>query len=176
MTKKLQKTTVSNEKLKQEITKRKKEEKHIKYLSFHDEMTGLYNRRYFENEMLRLNKSRKLPISIIVTDIDGLKKINDNYGHKKGDEYIIMAAEILKKITRKEDIVSRIGGDEFAILLPKTAKEKAEKIIARIKKKTSPKKDKELTVDIALGFAVKNAPDCTASLRRDGRVLLVVYR
>jgi len=134
--------------------KKKKEEKHIKYLSFHDEMTGLYNRRYFENEMLRLNKSRKLPISIIVTDIDGLKKINDNYGHKKGDEYIIMAAEILKKITRKEDIVSRIGGDEFAILLPYTDKKTVKNICKRIDIECNKlNKSKKIPISISGGSA-----------------------
>ena len=71
----------------EDITLRKKTEERIKYISFHDQLTGLYNRRYFENEMERLNKSRKLPISIIIGDLDGLKYINDNYGHKMGDRY-----------------------------------------------------------------------------------------
>jgi len=142
------------------ITERKKEEKQIKYLSFHDKMTGLYNRRYFENEMERLNKSRKLPISIIVADIDGLKKINDNYGHKKGDEYIKKAAKILTMVTRKEDIVARIGGDEFVVLLTSTDKKTVRKICKRIKKGCDKINEKlEMLISISVGWATKKEED-----------------
>ncbi len=112
----------------QDIRKRKQEEEKIKYLSFHDELSALYNRRYFENEIKRINNSRYLPISIIIGDIDNLKYINDNYGHKIGDEYIKKAAEVFKLVCREGDIISRIGGDEFAILLAETPGRVAEKI------------------------------------------------
>jgi len=106
--------------------------KKIEYLSFHDKLTGLYNRRYFEDEMNRLNNSRKLPISIIIADIDDFKLINDRYGHKTGDNYLKKAANIFKEATRSDDIIARIGGDEFAIILPNTNKNNSQKISERI--------------------------------------------
>ena len=117
-----------------DITERKKEEEKIRYLSFHDEMTGLYNRRYFENEIKRLNKSRETSISIIIGDMDGLKFINDNYGHKMGDKYLKILSKIFNNVTRSEDIVARIGGDEFAVVLPNTDFQAAEKLCMRINK------------------------------------------
>jgi len=140
-----------------DITERKKREKKIEYLSFHDEMTGLYNRRYFENELDRLDSSRKYPITIVIGDLDGLKYINDNYGHKKGDEYIINAADILKSTARTEDIVSRIGGDEFAVVLPTTNQKEAERFCQRIQKNIegfNKGNDFIKPLSISLGFEV----------------------
>ena len=100
----------------------------ISYISYHDFLTGLYNRIYFEEEKKRLDTPRQLPISIIMGDINGLKLINDGFGHSKGDEVIIEIAQIFKSCCRKEDIVSRIGGDEFGVLLPKTDSQSAQQI------------------------------------------------
>ena len=137
-----------------DISQRKKEEEKIRYLSFHDQMTGLYNRRYFENEMERLSNSRMKPVSIIVADIDDLKVVNDNHGHKRGDEYIKSAAEIIESAVRKEDIAARIGGDEFAVILPYTEKKTAEKIIKRINNICENKKsDIDFGLDISVGCA-----------------------
>ncbi|WP_229346697.1 GGDEF domain-containing protein [Halanaerobium polyolivorans] len=119
-------------------------------------MTNLYNRRFFEEEMERLDVERQLPISIIMADLNGLKLINDNYGHEKGDEVLIKTAEILKKSLREEDIVARLGGDEFAILMPKTNKEQADRIIKRIKDKIDQiTAKKALPISLALGTATK---------------------
>jgi diguanylate cyclase (GGDEF)-like protein/PAS domain S-box-containing protein len=140
-----------------DITERKEKEKRIKYLSFHDEMTGLYNRRYFENELKRLELSRKYPITIIIGDLDGLKKINDNYGHKAGDRFIINAANIMKLAVRAEDIVARIGGDEFAIVLPSTNHKEARLLCQRIQKnieKLNNTKKLISPLSISLGFEV----------------------
>jgi len=143
-----------------DITQRKKEEQEIKYLSFHDQMTGLYNRRYFESEMERLDNSRLMPISIIMSDIDGLKKVNDQYGHAKGDEYIKVVAEEIKKAVRSEDILARVGGDEFAILLPKTAQSEVEKIEQRIQRNVEKLNDNyDYPISISTGFAVKEKKD-----------------
>ena len=102
------------------ITDRKKAEEEIIHLSFHDHLTGLYNRRYFDEELKRLDTQRQLPLSFIMGDVNGLKIINDVFGHTQGDELLKETAGILKKVCRADDILARWGGDEFVILLPKT--------------------------------------------------------
>lgn len=145
-----------------DITERVEREKKIEYLSFHDELTGLYNRRYIETEIKRLSNSRKLPISIIIGDLDKLKIINDNFSHTLGDKYIKKASEILKYSFRNEDIIARIGGDEFAVLLPETDKEMAEKICDRIRENfNKANENEELTIplSISLGCSTMNCDD-----------------
>ena len=141
-----------------DITDKKEAEEEMIYLSFHDQLTDLYNRRYFENELHRLNNSRSLPISIIIADLDDLKDVNDNYGHDKGDKYIKIASQILEDSIRSEDIAARIGGDEFALILPKTNKEAAEKLCKRIHNKCqkyNKKKGLNPSISLSVGFAVK---------------------
>ncbi|MEI8201153.1 MAG: HD domain-containing phosphohydrolase [Eubacteriales bacterium] len=104
----------------------------ISYLSYHDFLTDLYNRAFFEEEKIRLDTQRQLPISIIMGDINGLKLINDGFGHAKGDEVIIEIAQILKSCGREEDIIARIGGDEFGIILPRTDSASAQLMCNRI--------------------------------------------
>lgn len=138
-----------------DINDQKQQEKQIKYLLYKDSLTDLYNRRFFEEEMERLDTERQLPISIIMADVNGLKIINDSFGHQKGDELLVKTAKILKSTIRDEDILARQGGDEFAVILPKTAKKDAQKIIRRINEKCENTESDELTVSIALGAAVK---------------------
>ena len=91
----------------------------ISYISYHDFLTNLYNRTYFEEEKKRLDTARQLPISIIMGDINGLKLINDGFGHSKGDALLIEVAKILKSCCREEDIVARIGGMSLEFCFPK---------------------------------------------------------
>jgi diguanylate cyclase (GGDEF)-like protein len=107
----------------------------LKYLAIYDSMTGLYNRNFFEAELKRLKNSREFPISIISADLDNLKKTNDKYGHQAGDKLIVSVGNILKECVRKYDILARVGGDEFSVLVPKADKVVVEKIINRIYKK-----------------------------------------
>ena len=104
----------------------------IAYISHHDFLTGLHNRIYFEEEKKRLDIQSQLPISIIVGDINGLKLVNDGFGHAKGDELLIIISKILKDCCREEDVVSRIGGDEFGIILPRTDSKQAQLLCVRI--------------------------------------------
>ena len=138
-----------------DITERKKTEEEIKYLSFHDKLTDLYNRVYFDEELKRLDTKRQLPLSIVFGDINGLKIINDAFGHESGDELLARIAKILKDCFRHEDIITRWAGDEFIILLPKTAMKDTLKIIERINKKCKKESNKNLPLSISFGSSVK---------------------
>jgi diguanylate cyclase (GGDEF)-like protein/PAS domain S-box-containing protein len=96
----------------------RKSETRLRYLSTHDSLTELYNRSYFEAEFERAVRGRNYPISIIIADVDDLKRVNDTRGHAEGDRLIAAAAALLRETFRVEDMVARIGGDEFAVLLP----------------------------------------------------------
>jgi len=116
-----------------DITDRKVIESELRYLSTHDGLTGLYNRAYFEAELLRLQNSRSYPISIVISDLDDLKKINDAYGHAAGDEALRRIAELFRATFRSSDVVARLGGDEFGVILPMTESTMVGHIIKRIR-------------------------------------------
>ena len=137
------------------IAEHKRAEEKIRYISFHDVLTGLYNRAFFEEEMQRLETGRQLPISILMADLNGLKLVNDTYGHEAGDEMLKTVAGIIKKSCREEDIVARWGGDEFVILLPQTSEEKAGQIGKRIRSKCNSAYVGDVPVSLALGVATK---------------------
>lgn len=109
-----------------------KEDK-LYHLSTHDAMTGLYNRLFFEAELERINRGRNYPVSIIMADLDNLKLVNDTLGHAAGDTLIAAAARALREAFRAEDVVARIGGDEFAVLLESTDTDAAAEAIGRIR-------------------------------------------
>ena len=140
-----------------DITDRKKAEEKIEYLSFHDGLTGLYNRAYFDEELNRLDTERQLPITIVMGDLNGLKLINDVYGHSKGDMLLRNIADILKESFRKEDITSRWGGDEFISILPKTSAKDARSIIKRVKKLCEEKSTAEIPLNISFGASTKKS-------------------
>jgi diguanylate cyclase (GGDEF)-like protein/PAS domain S-box-containing protein len=139
-----------------DVTEKKKRHKKIEYLSYHDELTGLYNRHYLQEELKKLKESRQYPVSIIIGDLDNLKAINDNFGHLSGDEYIKKAANIINSLLRNEDIVARVGGDEFVIILPNTTKKTAASISERIRREfklENKKSDKSIKFDISIGIS-----------------------
>ena len=115
-----------------DISARKKAEDYLRYLGTHDVMTGLYNRAYFEEMLLRLEKKRRDPISIIIADLNELKTTNDTLGHQAGDALIRRAAEVLKANFDGEYTVARIGGDEFVIILPGLDEQAAAETIVRL--------------------------------------------
>ncbi len=115
------------------ITERRSAEIKLRRLTFHDPLTGLYNRTFIDEEMERLDTKRQLPISFIICDVDGLKKMNDSEGHQAGDEMIMKSAEVIKESCRNEDIIARWGGDEFIIMMPQTGRSEAEKVAERLK-------------------------------------------
>lgn len=116
-----------------DITERKHVEERLTYLSTHDGLTGLYNRSYFDETLARLERGRQYPISIVMADVDYMKKTNDTLGHAAGDTMLKNVAKVLSSAFRAEDIVARIGGDEFAILMPNTGTTEAKDALKRVR-------------------------------------------
>jgi diguanylate cyclase len=137
------------------IDHRKKVEKEIVYLSYHDQLTGVYNRSFYEEEVARLNTERNLPFTLVVCDIDGLKLTNDAFGHMAGDRLIVSLARILQRICRRDDIIARIGGDEFAILLPKTSEKVAQMLVRRILEEITLTKPERIKLSASFGWMTK---------------------
>jgi diguanylate cyclase (GGDEF)-like protein/PAS domain S-box-containing protein len=141
-----------------DIALEKEREEEIMYLSYHDSLTGLYNRRYFEAELMRVDDGKNLPVSIIMGDVNGLKLINDVFGHMEGDLLLQSAAQAMKRSCRFEDTIARWGGDEFIILLPGTNERQAEKICKRIHDECT-NFNKTVKTSISLGYATKDSDD-----------------
>jgi len=146
-----------------DITTRKQMEDWLRYLNMHDKPTGLYNRNYFEEEMQRMQSGRFDPVGVVVCDVDGLKLVNDTLGHRAGDALLAAAARILMQSFRESDVVARIGGDEFAILLPycptsvvESACQRIRENIARFRKARPP-----IPISLSVGWAVKKGSSQT---------------
>ncbi len=118
----------------QDVTAQKNIEERLVFTSYHDSLTGLYNRAYFEEELNKLEGSRSYPLGVLMVDIDNMKYTNDHLGHSAGDELLCRTARVLRSVFRHEDVIARIGGDEFAALLPKTDQALAVKSIARVRR------------------------------------------
>jgi len=142
-----------------DITQKKAREKEVEYLSFHDQLTGLYNRRYFEEKLKRLDKSSNYPLTLVMGDLNGLKIANDAFGHQLGDELLKKASEILKNCFRKNDIICRYGGDEFTIILTNTDYSIIKTIVNRIKEMTKNLNIKNGMLSITFGWETKKNED-----------------
>ncbi|MDK9711004.1 diguanylate cyclase [Acidaminobacter sp.] len=142
-----------------DISVRKRSEYELRFLSYHDQLTGLYNRRFFEVEMDRLDTERNLPLTILMCDVNGLKITNDAFGHRMGDRLLVKTADILRSVCRSEDIIARWGGDEFVVLLPKTDQKTALEVVERIKQASFNEKIDSIMISISIGFSVKHESD-----------------
>ena len=139
-----------------DISERKQMENKMEYLSYHDQLTGLYNRRFFEEELIRLDAEKNLPLTIIMGDVNGLKLVNDSFGHTMGDNLLKKVAEVMKAGCRSNDIVARLGGDEFVILLPNTNNIKAKEIVKRIKFLATKDTIDYVEISVSFGYETKN--------------------
>jgi len=138
------------------ITDRKLMEIQLKHLSLHDALTGLYNRAFFEEAMKRFGGMRNGSAGLMVCDVDGLKIINDSLGHNMGDIILKAVAKILRSCFRSDDLVARIGGDEFAVLLQHNSLQIFEQECHKIRDKIDNynKKNPTVPISLSMGFAV----------------------
>ncbi|NLI11746.1 MAG: diguanylate cyclase, partial [Peptococcaceae bacterium] len=152
-----------------DISERKQMEERLKTLSLRDSLTGLYNRSYFENEIERLESGGFNKVSVIICDVDGLKIINDSFGHGSGDALLIAAADVLRSSLRDSDIIARIGGDEFAVILPNCGHTAAQRAFNRILKAVENYNaaNPALPLSLSAGFATTNDPLGLGDLYRE---------
>ena len=141
-----------------DISDKKQSQDEIRYLSIHDSLTGVYNRRFFDNEMKRLDHEKNLPITIMFGDFNCLKLINDTFGHAAGDEMLLKTFTAMKTCLRKQDVLARYGGDESVFLLPNTDKEGAEKLIQRMQLALKQQTVRGLSISVAFGYETKRNP------------------
>lgn len=142
-----------------DVTVEKAHEEQIMYLSYHDALTGLYNRRYLDEKQSSLDVEENLPIAVIMGDVNGLKLTNDIFGHEVGDRLLIKAANVLKACSREGDLVARWGGDEFIIVLPNADCHVADEMVKKIRKMCAEDNEDNLNLSIALGWAAKTDTD-----------------
>ncbi|MBN2299567.1 MAG: PocR ligand-binding domain-containing protein [Acholeplasmataceae bacterium] len=139
-----------------DVTEQKHKEEDIIYTSNHDYLTGLPNRKYFEEKLSKLDNERYFPIVVAMIDLDGLKLINDAYGHDLGDEVLIKISSILKSHIREEDFVARIGGDEFVMICPNTNENEFEAIRNSISNDSLSFIYNDFKFSISVGYDIKN--------------------
>jgi diguanylate cyclase (GGDEF)-like protein/PAS domain S-box-containing protein len=152
-----------------DVTDRENAQEEIKFMSFHDYLTGVYNRRYFEEEFKRLNVQRNYPLAVVMGDVNGLKLINDSFGHLEGDRMLIQAGQGIQHSLRTDDIVARLGGDEFGILLPSTTMEEASELLKRIQTNLSAlnkgtENSTTALLSISFGYSVQKTPEDTMDM------------
>ncbi len=135
---------------------------------YKDKLTGLYTRSFFNHELERLDTARMLPLSVIFADVNSLKLVNDAFGHDMGDELLKKVTSIMKKAFREEDIIGRMGGDEFAILLPQTTEERALEIVDGLKKEYANNPLEYIVLSVSFGVAtkVKSSEDINEILKK----------
>ncbi|OCZ49418.1 HD domain-containing phosphohydrolase [Dehalobacter sp. TeCB1] len=148
-----------------ELVRKNKKLGKAEFLSFHDPLTGLYNRRFFEEEFKRLNTERNLPISLALIDIDYLDDIKKELGHTEGNLIIKKVAEIIKQECRVDDIIARISESEFMILLPKTNSKQADILVNRINDLVDKEKLGTLNLPLSSG--------CEPTKKKENEIALI---
>jgi diguanylate cyclase len=138
-----------------DFTEKKKSLDEIQYLSFYDYLTGVYNRRFYEIELSRLDTKRNWPLTIVMGDVNGLKLINDSFGHNIGDQLLMKVTKAIQSGCREDDIIARIGGDEFVIILTNADGKEADHLINRIKSLLMRERIEGLEITISFGYATK---------------------
>lgn len=140
-------------------TENEKRRNDLLYTTYHDALTGLYNRHFFEIELERLDTERNMPLSLVMLDVNGLKLTNDAFGHDKGDELLKAVSVALKETFRSDDIIARWGGDEFVVVLPKLHDREVAFILKRFSKALESVRVEPVKVSVSYGYAQKNRKD-----------------
>lgn len=163
-----------------DITEKKMMEDQLRYANTHDQLTGLYNRAFFDAELARIKVGRTFPVSIVSADVDGLKEVNDNFGHIEGDRLIQLAAQAMKGSFRADDVVARMGGDEFAVILANAdanvVKEAVKRVIACQAEINQGMKDYSLSISIGSATADSSEQLNEALRQADSRMYYYKFR
>jgi len=138
-----------------DITQRKQAEEQLRYLTFHDPVTGLYNRTFLEQKLKELDTEASLPLGVLMADVNGLKVINDSLGHQQGDVLLKRVGQILQEACHPTDTIGRWGGDEFVALLPHTTEARLREICTRIEQACEEEGFVPFYISLAVGYAVK---------------------
>lgn len=132
-----------------------KSNRDIAFLAYYDGLTGLRNRKYIEQELAGIDIGENLPLSVIIGDINGLKLVNDAFGHHFGNELLKLAAGAIREVCRDTDIISRWSSDEFLILLPGTDAKTAAELAERMKEACSLCRLQSINVDMTFGWCTE---------------------
>lgn len=138
-----------------DVTEKKQKQKQIEYLSLHDHLTGLYNRRYFTDKLASVDIETHYPLGLIMIDLNGLKILNDAYGHDTGDKALKLMSHALQETIKDRGVVSRIGGDEFTVVMSNTSEEEITDLKDRLNTRVQTVVIKNVTLSIAIGHAIK---------------------
>lgn len=140
-----------------DYTEKRQKQKEIEYLSYHDQLTGLYNRKFYTEELNCIDRKENYPLTVALGDVNGLKLINDSFGQTMGDMLLIKISRVLNTVCRKGDIAARLGGDEFAIVMPKTDEEETRKVLDKIKELVSKETIGAISISIPFGYEIKRS-------------------
>lgn len=139
----------------EDITERRADKEKLIKLSYTDALTQLHNRRYYIENIPRFDVENNYPLTVVMGDINGLKLINDAFGHDAGDNLLINAANLIKQFCKKDYLAARIGGDEFVIFMPKTNAKEAETFVNEIKKNAKLLSTQSIGLSISFGCKTK---------------------
>ena len=139
-----------------DITEEKRQEEHLRYLSQHDPLTSVYNRYFFESEMERIDAENVQEVGLVLVDLNGLRMVNDAFGHRRGDELLKEAAALMEKVCGLRYPLFRVGGDEFAVLAKNGSPEEVDAICDAIDEACKSTRNRAIPVNLSWGRAFRS--------------------